>query len=87
MSLQIFSARFKLKQTILPKAMTITAGAIAQQDLLIDNGVPPSSASTSSVMLTEPHSEVRHITNGFGKQLPAPRTATAIAMVARKRVP
>ena len=52
MSLQSFSASFKLKQTILLMAMTITAGAITQQDLLIDNGDKPSSALTSSVMLT-----------------------------------
>jgi hypothetical protein len=87
MSLQIFPARFKLKETILPMAMTITTGAIAQPDLLINNGAPASSASTSSVMLNEPHSEVRHITYGFGQPLPAPRTTTAIAMVARQSYP
>ncbi len=58
--------------------------ATTEPDLLFDNGASPSPASTSSVMLTEPLSEVRQITNGFGQQLPALRTATVIAMVARQ---
>ncbi len=76
-SLQIFAARFKLKQTILPMALLISVAAIVQPPLQLDHGVPSFSNSTSPA--TDP-SDVRQITDGC-VQLPV---ATAAAMVARQ---
>jgi hypothetical protein len=43
-SLQIFLARYKIRQTILPMAVLISAGAIVQQNTQIDQGVTPTTA-------------------------------------------
>jgi hypothetical protein len=77
-SLQIFAARFKRKQTILPMALLISVAAIVQPPLQLDHGVPSFSDSTSPA--TDP-SDVRQITDGCVQQLPV---TTATAMVARQ---
>jgi hypothetical protein len=77
-SLQIFAARFKLKQTILPMALLISVAAIVQPPLQLDHGVPSFSDSTSPATDL---SDVRQITDGCVQQLPV---ATATAMVARQ---
>ena len=85
-SLQIFAARFKLKETILPMALIINVAAIAQPPLPIDQGAPPFSDSVISAMLTDPLSDARHITDDIVQQLHAPRVScsTATALVVRK---
>jgi hypothetical protein len=61
-SLQIFAARFNLKQTILPMALPNNVAAIVQPPLQLDHGIPSFSNSTSPA--TDP-SDARQITDGW----------------------
>ena len=72
-SLQIFVARFKLRQPILPMAILINTAAIIQPGLQLEQGVTP----ITDVLFPD------------AEQLPAPPIShsTATAMVARQSIP
>ena len=77
----------KLKKTILCMAMTIAAGAIAQQPPQLDHGFHHLRTLLrfqviSQAMVTD--SDVHQIANGFGQQLPNQLIATATAMIAKQ---
>ena len=86
-SLQIFAARFKLKETVLPMAVLINTAAIVQPPLLLVQGVPQIPESVLPVMITA--DPPVHDRSENMQQLHAPRVtyASATAMVARQAIP